>query len=213
MTIKLNPKTAYLSGVIIGDGNLSNYYKSKTDKSKDYRIYIDMSDKEFVLYIEQLIKSIIKTKSSPKKAIQRGNRIPRLYLQIRNKELFYFLHYNMEIPLGNKSSIVIVPTKIKEASKEIKRAFLAGYFDTDGGFRSNSLGFTTASIKLNKGISELLVEFNICHTKDIWRNKRYDRDYYGIKIYKREIVKFLKTLSLQNKSKRERIYQRFSVGI
>ena len=41
--IDLTPRTAYLSGVIIGDGNLSSSVKSKTDLSEDYRMYIDLS--------------------------------------------------------------------------------------------------------------------------------------------------------------------------
>ena len=118
--IDLTPKTAYLTGVIIGDGNLSSSVKSKTDLSKDYRMYIDISDREYLIYLSRLIKSIIKTKTNPKQPSKRGNRIPRLYLQIRNKDLFYFFYKEMEIPRGKKSSIVFVPSKINNSSKEKK---------------------------------------------------------------------------------------------
>ena len=93
--------------------------------------------------------------------------------------------------------------------KTIKKQFLAGYFDTDGGFRGNSLGFTTASMNLWGGVSELLNEFSIKHTKEKWINKTYNRPFYGIKMGKGEIDKFLKELPLQNKEKLVRICQRF----
>jgi len=61
---KLTPKIVYLAGAIIGDGSLSDYTKSKKDLSPDYRIRIDISDKEYLFYLERLIKSIIETKTN-----------------------------------------------------------------------------------------------------------------------------------------------------
>ncbi len=85
--ISLNPTTAYLTGFIIGDGNLAGWSKSKKDPSPDYRIAIDISDTTHLLRLEKLIKSIITTKTSPKKSTNRGNRIPRLYLFVRTYSL------------------------------------------------------------------------------------------------------------------------------
>ncbi len=211
--INLNSKTAYLVGVIIGDGNLSSSVKSKkNDLSKDYAISIDLSDKEYLIYIFKLIKSIIKTKTVPKKSPQRGNRVPRLNIRVRNKELFKFFNEIMEIPKGAKSSIVFIPSNIKKSSEEIKKYFLAGYFDTDGGFRGKTLGFTTASEKLYGDVSKLLDEFYILHSTEKWINKKYNKEFYGIKIKKSEIGKFLNLLPLQNKEKIKRINQRFKCG-
>lgn len=209
--IKLTPKTAYLAGAIIGDGNLSNSLKSKNDKSKDYRISFEASDQEYVDYILEIIKSIILTKTESKD-VYRNNRAPKRYFHVRNKELFIFLSDKMEIPKGKKSSIVALPATILSADNEIKKSFLAGYFDTDGGFRGNTLGFTTASIKLQDGISQLLQEQNINHMNESWFNKRYHKDFYGIQIRKSEIDKFLKILPLQNKEKFDRIKKRFAVS-
>ncbi len=211
--VYLTQKTAYLTGVIIGDGNLSNYVKSKkNDISKDYAITIDISDRKYLIFLFKLIKSIIKTKTTPKEPIQRGNRVPRLYLRIRNKELFTFLNRMMEIPKGAKSSKVFVPSKIKKSSQEIKKYFLAGYFDTDGGFRGNSLGFTTASKNLCEGISRLLKEFQIQNSTEKWLNKRYNNEFYGVKINKSQIDRFLSIFPLQNKEKLGRIYFKHICG-
>ncbi len=209
MTIQLDRKMAYLIGIIIGDGHIANSTKSKSDKSQDYRIKIDISDKEHLHFISNLIKSIIKTKSVPKKSKIYGNRKARLYFQIRNKDLFMFLTKQMKIPNGAKSRRVYVPIAIKNANKIIQTFFLAGYFDADGGLRNGSLGFTTASCKMQEDISVLLDKFQITHAKEKWLNKNYDRYYFGIRIYKREIDKFLKTFPLQNQEKLKRIYKRF----
>ena len=61
-TIELTTKTAYLAGVIVGDGHISNSNKSKTHKSKDYKIVIDLDNKEYLCLLVDLIKSIIDTK-------------------------------------------------------------------------------------------------------------------------------------------------------
>ncbi|MEA2037550.1 MAG: hypothetical protein U9O94_08630 [Nanoarchaeota archaeon] len=146
--IDLTPLTAYLTGAIIGDGNLANYSKSKTDPSPDYRISIDISDREHLKYIEKLIKSIISTTTTPKEPKQRGNRVPRLFLLVRNKALFNFLNTEMEVPKGKKSSIVKVPSKIGSSSNEIKKHFLAGYFDADGGFRGKTFRFHNCKLRI-----------------------------------------------------------------
>jgi intein/homing endonuclease len=209
--VELTLKTAYLTGVIIGDGNLSGSLKSKNKPFVDYRITIDISDKDYLLYLEKLIKTLIQTKTCAKEPKRRVNRIPRLYLQIRNKELFTFLNNEMEIPKGKKSDKVYVPPLIKYSTMDLKKWFLTGYFDTDGGFRGNSLGFTTGSLNLNEGVSQILNEFDIRNRKEEWLNKKYNKTFYGIRIYKTEIDKFLNTFHLQNKEKLERIRKRFHV--
>jgi len=201
-----------LTGLIIGDGNLSNYTKSKTDLSLDYRIYIDMSDLDFMHYIERLFKSIIVTKSKLAPTKLHGNRKPRLRLQIRNKGLFYFFVEKMGIPRGNKSSIVCVPKKIMSASIAVKNAFLTGYFDADGGFRGGTLGFTSASHKLLQGVSSLLTENEIQHSEERWINKKYRKEFYGLRISKKQIDTFLNRFSFQNKNKLDKISSRFFCG-
>lgn len=210
--IELNPETAYLTGFIIGDGSLANSCKSRTDPSKDYRISVDISDIDHLFKIAELIKTIISTSSSPKARQQAGNRVPRSYLFIRNKSLFMFLHKEMKIPIGNKSSIVHVPSKVVESSFEVKKHFLAGYFDADGGFRGGSLGFTTASERMQNDVSSLLNEFKILHSTEKWVNKRYDKVFYGIKLRRCEIDKFINSFPLRNASKLNRIIQRFKCG-
>lgn len=211
--IELTPKTAYLTGAIIGDGHISNSFKSQNDKSRDYRIVIDVTDEHYSSVIFKLINSVISTVSTPKSPKIRGNRKKSFYLQVRNKSLFYFLTDSMQIPAGAKSHIVHVPDRIKRSSGEIKKYFLAGLFDTDGGLRQNSIGFCTASKRLNQEVSVLLKEFSITHILEEWKNREYDRMYYGILIKKSEIDTFLKIFPLQNNEKSIRISNKFNAGM
>jgi len=208
--IELNETTAYLAGVIIGDGNVSNYVKSKKrNPFPDYRISIDISDKNYLLHLWNMFKTIVNTKAQPMKSSQKPNTIPRLTLAIRNKEMYRFFNETLEIPKGFKSSIVFMPSRIKNSDLGIKRAFLAGYFDTDGGFRGNSLGFTSGSKKMSEDICQLFNEFGIDHRSESWVYQKYNRTFYGFNIRKHEIGRFLKMLPLQNMEKLGRIRQRF----
>ncbi|MBR9683893.1 hypothetical protein GOV03_05130 [Candidatus Woesearchaeota archaeon] len=205
--IELNPITAYLAGVIIGDGHISNSTKSKTDLSKDYRIGIELSGKEYLEYLIKLIKDIIITKSTLRESKRRGKK--RLYFLFRNKSFFYFLTEDLRIPNGAKSKRVFVPEKIKNSNLIIKKNFIAGLFDTDGGFRGGGIGFTSASEELTTGTSDLLKLLGIAHSGDKWLNKKYGQIYYGIRIYKKEIDNFLNMVPLRNKEKLEKIKSRF----
>jgi intein/homing endonuclease len=207
--IRLTPKTAYLAGLIIGDGHISNCSKSQSDRSRDYRIVIELTDLDYAMLILKLIKSVIPTKSAFRIPKARGSRKKSFYIQIRNKSFFYFLTNIMGVPAGAKSSIVSIPNKIKESSLNIKKHFIAGLFDTDGGLRSNTIGFCTASEQLIIDMSNLLTEFLIKHKLESWENRKYRRVYYGLLIAKSEIDSFLNMFPLQNTEKLIRILKKF----
>lgn len=210
--ITLNADTAYLAGVIVGDGHLSASYKSHNSRFKDYRLNIDISDREYLHKIFDIIKTIVPTRTSLTIPTQRGNRIPRLNMALRNKELFLFFTETLGIPAGKKSSIIRVPEIILNYDTELQKHFLAGYFDTDGGFRGRTLGFTTASYNMQTDVSKLLNELHISHSLEKWFNKKYSKTYYGIRLKKKEIDNFLNILPLRNLEKKERIIKRFQCG-
>jgi intein/homing endonuclease len=213
VTFTINSKIAYLIGFIIGDGYIPNATKSKKSNSPDYQIRIDIADQKHLIFLSKIIKSIINTKSTPKIPKQRGNRKPRLSFQFRNKAFFKFLTEELKIPKGAKSKHVNIPYKIKKSSITIRRYFLAGYFDSDGGFRQNSIGFTTASKQMQTDVSKLLEELKLTHYTEKWINKKYNQEYYGITINKKKIDTFLNTIPLQNQEKTGRIKKRFNAEL
>jgi intein/homing endonuclease len=211
MNFELDCDMTYLIGVILGDGYISNSSKSKKDKSKDYRISIDLSDKKYLSSeIFPIFRKLTNTKSVPKERNQK-NRKSRLYLMIRHKELYFFLTKNMGLPSGKKSGRIKVPEKIINLDLELKRHFIAGVFDTDGGFRGGSLGLSTKSQIFRDDLILLLKELGFSCSEDMWLNKKYNQNYFGFRILKRDIVKFLKKIPLRNHEKLDGIHRRFSI--
>ncbi len=204
--INLNNELAYLVGVIVGDGHISNALKSKDLRCKDYRISIEVIDKDFLEKNEILTKRYVKTKSKIRTITdKRKNRKQRYQFQFRDKSFYYFLTEDLGINPGNKCNSVKIPQKIFE-SIEYQKSFLAGLFDTDGGIRGCTIGFTSASNKLILDISKILRELNYKHTTESWVNKKYSKEYYGIRISKKDIDKFLKELNFRNKVKLKRVF-------
>ena len=210
--VVLNNDTAYLAGVIVGDGHLSASNKSRASTFKDYKMQIDLSDKDYLRRIFRIIQVLIQTKIALVESEKRTGRKSRLCMVLRNKELFLFFNETLNIPKGKKCDQIQVPELIKNSDIQIKKQFLAGYFDTDGGFRGGTLGFTTASNNMQTDVSKLLDELRIRYSLEKWFNKKYSKTYYGIRLKKNEIDNFLNILPLRNLEKKKRIIQRFQCG-
>ncbi len=110
--------------------------------------------------------------------------------------------HDLNIPSGKKSGYVRIPKSIL-GSRKLEDNFLAGLFDTDGGIRGKTLGFTSASPQLIVQISTVLNNLKVKHSKEQWLNKQYDRKFYGIRISTKDNDRFLNSLPLKNKRKRQ----------
>jgi hypothetical protein len=200
---------AYLIGVIYGDGYIKNGTKSKKDKSIDYKISIELSN---LSYLKQVIHPLFykftKTKSKVRTR-KRANKKESGILEIRNKKLFKFLTEDLKTHKGPKTQKTQVPKKLKNWSNSLKYEFLAGYFDTDGGLRGNSIGFSTKTKDFQSYAFEIIKEAGIKASKERWLNKSYSKHYYGIRIKKDNIDKFLKTFKLRNNKKIANIQAKF----
>ena len=209
--LPINEETAYIAGVIVGDGHISNTHKANLTKSKDYKIAIEVIDLGFLKKVETSIKSVIQTKSTIKKRPKnRGNRKSLYYFNFRNKSFYYFLTDTLGIPAGRKCSSVRIPQKIF-ICMSLQKHFIAGLFDTDGGIRGNTIGFTSASKLLMDDVGMILKNWGFRFYSEKWLNQKYQRNYYGIKIYKRDSDRFLKYLPLKNKEKLEKVFRHVDV--
>ena len=108
----------------------------------------------------------------------------------------------MDIPLGKKSHKIMIPQIL---TTNQTKYFLGGLFDTDGGIRGNTIGYCSASKNIILEINEYLKSIKIENSVDSWINKKYQKEYYGIRIKKSSINNFLKTIPLKNLKKLERI--------
>lgn len=160
-------------GLIIGDGHI------KKDKK---RVSIELADLNLIKNIQNLTVCLFRIRPSIYKIVdKRPNRKIRYLLQIDNSAIHAFFHKVIDIPKGNKSSIVGIPQLIKNSTVKNKKALLIGLFTADGGRRKiNKIGLSTASEVLREGISKLLNELKIEHFKDKWVYKKYKKEYFGI---------------------------------
>ncbi len=208
--IELCEATAYLAGVIIGDGYIHGGFKGlKAPNSRNYRVSIDLTDFEFISTVAELMKEIVLTTATikPKKVPQGHMRT--WYFAVTNKSLWYFFTKTLGVPAGKKSRVVTVPEPILTGSDSIKKAFLAGLFDADGGMRSDSIGLTTASKNMGEQVAILFRELGFGCNISSWLIKKYDWRYYGLSLRTGEIDRFLKEIPLRNVRKKEAIFDRF----
>lgn len=211
--IQLNEKTAYLAGVIIGDGYIDGGFKGgKTPNSKSYRVSIDLTDFEFMSFVVSIIKEIVPTSAKIRtiKARLRGK--PIWSFSVSNKSLWYFLTRTLGVPAGKKSRVVTVPEPILTGSNSIRKAVLAGIFDTDGGLKGNSIGITTASKMMCDQLTLLFSDLGFQCRVSSWVIKNYNWRYYALSLYRRDIDRFLKEIPLQNKGKKAAIAKRFNIA-
>lgn len=209
----LNSETIYLLGAIYGDGHIRDGTKSKKDKSIDYKIGFEITDLE---YLEKelltIFKIITNTKSKVRIRKKKDRKITGI-LEIRNKDLFLFYTQEIGAHKGKRPRELDIPQKIKNTPLESKNHFIAGYFDTDGGFRNDSLGLSSKCRLFRDFFCEILAKNKIEFSKDSWINKKYQQRYYGVRIKKNSIDRFLNTFKLRNKEKLARINARYHARV
>ncbi len=211
--IQLNEKTAYLAGVIIGDGYISNSFKgSKSPNCRNYRVYIDLTDFEFISIIADLTKEIIPTNTLIRQKKVPLGHMPSWSFTVTNKSWWHFFTRTLGVPAGKKSRVVTVPQTILTGSSGIKKVFLAGLFDTDGGLRSGAIGLTTASKIMAEQVALLFKEFRFDCRVNSWIIKKYDWRYYGLSFRRRDVDRFLKEIPLRNERKKVAIARRFNIA-
>lgn len=116
--MEVNEDSAYVTGFIIGDGNLSRSYLVRAVEENE----------SFISLFSEIFRRAFN--ETPKVYFDRFNNSFVAYLY--SKRIWEFFVNELKIPSGNKSRIVRLPTKIKNSKVEIKTAFLSGIFDAEG---------------------------------------------------------------------------------
>jgi len=200
----------YLIGVIYGDGYIRHGPKSKKDPSPHYGITIDISDIEYLREeILPLFQKFTNTKAQVKIRTFE-NRKTRGCLVVSCKKFYKLLTEEIQTHKGPKTRDIDISPVIKAALMELKKEFIAGYFDTDGGFRGKVIGITTNNKNFQEFFYETVTETGIRCSYEKWFNKKYQKDYYGVRIKIGDIDKFLKTFRLRNFEKLAKIKAKFS---
>jgi len=173
---KVTPELAELIGLIVGDGHLDGtkleFHNSNMGLRKRYSSLIEMFGvpyREFKSHTTSVV-------------------------QVSSRVLSRVLNGVFEIPLGNKSSKVIIPQIILKSKDEVLASFLRGYFDTDGYVpnEKRDIELATASEEMAKQVQMALLRFGI--TAFVKFRKVRGFDSYRILIRGRFVRDFAKSI-------------------
>lgn len=154
--MEINEDVAYVAGFVIGDGNLS----------KNYLVRAVEEDASFMRLFSEVFHKAFNEK--PKIYFDRFNHSFVAY--IYSKSIWEFLVNELDIPSGNKSRIVRIPSNIKNSETKIKTGFLSGIFDAEASIMRTKdshhpngytrIQFKVHNNKLAEDIYDLLIELN-----------------------------------------------------
>ncbi len=158
-------------GIMVGDGHIGRH---KNHSGVNYQICISGDSSTDREYVHEYVRKLKKQLFDLDFPIHfTGKRKTEIRLQIFSKGLVEFYLKQIGLPIGRKD-LIRIPAVIKEADNNIKRSFLRGFVDTDGGiaFREKgknqesypSIKMTSASKLLIEDITELLNELSFTYT-------------------------------------------------
>ena len=187
---KINENIAKITAMLIGDGSLP--IKHNGEGKRNYLLYFCNTDYSIVNNFSDMIENEFKIAGRISNR-KRTNR-KRIYEYNKySKEICEYFNNEMQVPYGEKSNKVIVPEKIKIGNKKIKKAFLRGLIETDGGAkRKKGLIFHCASRKLLEGVSKLISEVYNINQKEVKEYKQNEFKSYQLTFTKHDTENILK---------------------
>lgn len=178
--VKVDKKLAEIFGALNGDGHISNF---------QYEINIvgDSKEKAYMIHLKNLFEKKFGISFT---FFEEPNRIK---LRTYSKELSNYLINKHNFPKGRKKGKLKVPEIIKK-SREFKKSYLRGLFDTDGTIyvrRKNDLVIEISNVdrRFRKEVANILADLGFLASL----NKRH------ISIYQqKQIHKFFKIIKPAN---------------
>ncbi|MFH1545138.1 MAG: hypothetical protein ABIE23_03570 [archaeon] len=126
--MKINKELAEVTGVILGDGCLSEYYV-KSEQRRRQEIAFTGSNEDFLYYKEFVRPVFIKFFGTKGRLfIRKDDNSTRFH--VINKPVFEFFH-SMGLPSGKKPSYLKIPNKIMK-KQCLSLACVRGIWNTDG---------------------------------------------------------------------------------
>jgi hypothetical protein len=167
---KISPELAWLLAAILCDGHL---------RANKEGVVFEVANFVLAEKFSKIFCCLFECKWKMPSKIKRVGRNDTFSLEIYDYAAMLFLNKIFGIPFGKKSSIIRVPNLIFDSTPIIKKAFLKGVFDTDGGRRGHGLGLTSLSEKFVEDVNLLLNEFGIQSHKEEWINRKYSKKCFG----------------------------------
>ncbi len=162
---ELNETLAEDIGIMVGDGHIGIH---KYERGVNYQICVScdsFTDREYVCGFILNLKKQLYGLDFPQHLT--GKRKTEIRLQIFSKGLVGFYLKQIGLPVGRKD-LIRVPAVIKEADEKIKRGFLRGFVDTDGGITFRKKGKKQAfypSVKMTSASKNLIEDIAVILTQ------------------------------------------------
>lgn len=128
----LTPELSYFIGYLYGDGCLSNAPR-RLQKNGKLLCEIKIADfsYEHVKNMSKLFQKLFNVKASVRdERMHKGEQT--FYIDPKCKVVHQFLNHVFGMPIGEKKGRLRVPAIILQADAELRKWFVAGFFDADG---------------------------------------------------------------------------------
>lgn len=132
----LSPKLAYFIGYFSADGALKDIFKSlKTSGHYDYKFKVGDEFLMQTLIIQNIFGDLFNFKPPIRtERILKGENY--YYIELASKVVYRYLTTVFEFPCGSKIETLKIPELIQKAPKELRKWFVRGFFDADGGVKT-----------------------------------------------------------------------------
>ncbi|NPE09047.1 MAG: helix-turn-helix domain-containing protein [Asgard group archaeon] len=140
LPLYLTEELAYLTGVIMGDGHLAEYFVNIIDSSKKH--------------IENLRQKLITSFNSKTELFKQSN-ANAWNVNILGKWIVRFFNFLSGQPINARKYPTLQEPLIFQGNDLFRRSFWRGLMDADGSYKS-IIGFGTASQKLRNDFSQFL---------------------------------------------------------
>ncbi len=147
LPLYLSVKLSYLTGVIMGDGHLAEYFVNIIDSSKEH--------------IENLMQMLMLQFNSKTEFFKHTN-ANAWNVNILCKWIVRFFNFLSGQPINERKYPLLREPLIFQTNPLLRNAFWRGLMDADGSYKS-SIGFGSASLKLLNDFSLFLTQHNIQH--------------------------------------------------
>ena len=143
----ITEELVYLTGVIMGDGHLAEYFINIIDSSKEH--------------IENLSQLLSKLFNSKTEFFKQSN-ANAWNVNILGKWIVRFINFFSSQPINARKYPTLQEPLIFRSNDFFRRTFWSGLMDADGSYKTN-IGFGTASQKLLSDFSVYLTQHDIQH--------------------------------------------------
>lgn len=194
---KMTPQLAQFLGLLTADGGLS------IERKGIHRITYTQANSDLLSLYKKSLKELFGITQFIEKISGSNPNNKAREIVVNSKHLKEFLFYlGMD---SSKSPQKVIPRAIREAPKEVVRAYLQALFDNDGYAGKNSIELSLSSKKLVSQVQIMLLNFGMISSLKSKVVKKYiQNEYFRLSIYGQEARKFIKEIGFIRKEKYEK---------